>query len=204
MSYRVLMGDRRILFAFLCGLIVATVEYTPEAIFDLRMTDYSVSKELEGAIFSVEAFSFVAGSLVIGLVLPRWVPHRVTLISALVLFAVAVGLIGPFHSERGLASMVVGLGLMGFLMAFLSVLLMPEMIQACRAAHPHCNHDYAYSLISGIYNAAFGVGQALGAFLGGVMYQLFGFRSTMNICATLIIGFTLSYFYFADGEKVFK
>ena len=81
------------------------------------------------------------GTFIVPYVVPKWVEHRVTLISGLFLLSIATILVGPFYEELSLVSMCVGLGFSGFLMSFLSIPNMPEMIQATKKAHPSCDLD---------------------------------------------------------------
>ena len=54
--------------------------------------------------------------------------------------------------------MLLGLGFSGFIMGFMSIPNMPEMMNAAREANPNCDLDHANSLLSGMLNAGFGVG----------------------------------------------
>ena len=93
-----------------------------------------------------------------------------TIITSLFMLAVSFALIGPPFCEKNVASMTIGLCLAGFFMSSTVIPLMPEMLQASRKAFPECDKERASSLLSGIYNAAFGVGQAVGPVLGSLLY----------------------------------
>ena len=76
---------------------------------------------------------------------------------------------------------------------------MPEMMVATAEAYPKCDLDHANSLLSGMLNAGFGSGQAIGPILGSFLYQLTGFRMTMNIMAALVVFQATVYLITANG-----
>ena len=139
------------------------------------------------------------GTFLIPYIVPKWVEHRVTIITSLGLLALATALTGPFFEEENLIAMCVGLGLSGFLMSFLSIPNMPEMMKGTREAYPNCDLDHANSLLSGMLNAGFGIGQAIGPILGSLLYEWVGFRSTMDITAIACLSYALIYFLCAGG-----
>ena len=146
----------------------------------------------------------MVGTFLIPYIVPKWVAGRVTMITALFILSGATVLIGPFWEETNLISMVIGLGISGWLMGFLCIPNMPEMMQACREAHPECDLDHANSLMSGMLNAGFGIGQALGPLVGAFLYELVGFRMTMNITAALTAGSAVLYLLCARGCQAYR
>ena len=71
--------------------------------------------------------------------------------------------------------MIVGQGLSGFLMGFLCIPNMPEMMQATRIAYPDYDLVHANGLLSGMLNAGFGFGQALGPIIGAILFEFSDF-----------------------------
>jgi MFS family permease len=85
-------------------------------------------------------------------------------------------LIGPFFSDKNLGVMLLGLVLTGSCMGPLAIPNMAEMMDATKLAYPNCDLHHANSLLSGILNSCFGVGQAAGPLLGAFLTQVLGFR----------------------------
>ena len=169
------------------------VDYILEPILSLRVADYDVPTWSVGLFYSCLAFMFVVGTFLFTCCLPRWLPYRVTIITSLFMLAASFALIGPPFADKNVAVMTTGLCLAGFFMSSTVIPLMPEMLQASRKAFPDCDRDLSSSLLSGIYNAAFGVGQAVGPVLGSLLYQLIGFRYTVLAAAAGICGVSVLY-----------
>ena len=143
---------------------------TLEPILSLRLQDYDLSQQIIGLIFGVEPLTYMLGTFLVPCILPKWVEHRVTLITSLFLLGISTALVGPPFGDTSMASMITGLALSGFLMGFLCIPNMPEMMQATRQAYPDSDLNHANSLLSGILNAGFGIGQAAGPLLGAFLY----------------------------------
>ena len=139
------------------------------------------------------------GTFFVPYIVPKWVEHRVTLILSEILLSFATILVGPFYEELSLVSMCVGLGFSGFLMSFLSIPNMPEMMHATKEAHPSCDLDLANNLLSGMLNTGKGVGLALGPLLGAYFYEQTNFRTTMNIMGGITIVSAVLYLLCARG-----
>ena len=109
---------------------------TLEPILSLRLLDYNLDDTATGLIFGIEPLTYMSGTFLIPYIVPKWVAARVTMITALFVLSAATVLIGPFFEETNLTSMMIGLGISGWLLGFLCIPNMPEMMQACREAHP--------------------------------------------------------------------
>ena len=70
------------------------------------------------------------------MIIPKWVEARVTMITALILIGLTTLLVGPFFEELNLISMCCGLAMTGFLMGFVCIPNMPEMMRASREIFP--------------------------------------------------------------------
>ena len=53
-----------------------------EPILSLRLLDYNVSQEMAGVIFGVQPLTYMMGTFMIPYILPKWIEHRATLITA--------------------------------------------------------------------------------------------------------------------------
>ena len=174
-----------------------------EPVLSLRILDYNVTDSQTGLIFGVEPLTYALSTIIIPYIVPKWVEARVTLITALVLLGVSTALVGPFFEEKNMVVMLIGLGLSGFMMGFLIIPNMPEMMKATKEAHPNCDLDHANSLLSGMLNAGFGIGQAVGPLLGAYLYQATNFRMAMNIIAIICIGYAFLYLVCAKGCQAY-
>jgi len=156
-----------------------------------------------GPLYASLALTFTVGTFILTCALPSWMPYRVTIISSLLLLGVSFSLIGPPFESENFVTMVVGLSLTGLFMSSTVIPIMPEMLEAGKHNFAEVDEDHASSLLSGIYNAAFGIGQALGPIVGTFLYQLIGFRFTMQVATGLIILTGLLYLLCANGCEAF-
>ena len=147
-----------------------TVYGTLEPILSLRLADYNTTDLQTGLIFGVEVLAYAISTIIIPYVVPKWVEARVMLITALILLSFSTTLVGPFFTELSMVSMLIGLALSGFLLGFLVIPNMPEMMKATKEAHPRADLDHANSMLSGMLNACFAMGQAAGPLIGGFLY----------------------------------
>ena len=69
-----------------------------------------------------------------------------------------MGLINPFFEDQSMISMCIGLGLLGFFMAPMSIPNMPEMMAAMREQYPDYDMEHADSLLSGMILASYSTG----------------------------------------------
>ena len=204
MTYGKLMCEQRILHAAITAAMMNLVYCCLEPILSLRLPDYDLSDRATGLIFGIEPLTYMIGTFLLPFIVPKWVANRVTMITALFSLAFATVLVGPFFEDENLVSMMIGLGMSGFLMGFLCIPNMPEMMQACREAHPQCDLEHANSLMSGMLNAGFGTGQAIGPLVGAFLFELVGFRMTMNITGLLTLAYAVIYLLCARGCQAYS
>ena len=150
-------------------------------------------------LFGIEPLTYMISTFAAPYVVPKWFEHRLTLISGLIVLGFSNMLVGPFYTELSLPSMCAGLALSGLAMGFLGIPNMPEMMAGAREKHPNCDFDQLNSLLSGMLNAGFGIGQALGPVTGAGLYELFGFRQAMDVTAYFTFAYALLYFVCARG-----
>ena len=139
------------------------------------------------------------GTFLTPFIFPKWVEIRVILITCGIALGLSTFLIGPFFGEQNLTVMLIGLGLTGSFMGPLGIPNMAEMMQATKSAYPDCDLDHANSLLSGILNCCFGVGQALGPLLGAFLVQIFNFQTMCDIIGSFVICMALLYLMSAQG-----
>ena len=110
------------------ALVESNVDYILEPILSLRIPDYDLPTWTVGLFYSALALSYVLGTFLYTCVLPKWLPHRVTIITSFFMLSVSLCLIGPPFSSENLTSMIFGLTLTGFFMSSAFIPMMPEMI----------------------------------------------------------------------------
>ena len=137
-------------------------------------------------------------------VVPRWVEYRVTLIVCLFGLGFSQFLVGPFYDDKNLTVMLIGLVLTGVFIGPLVIPNMAEMMRATSLRYPDCDMDHANSLLSGLLNCCFGLGQAFGPLLGSTLYQVTNFRMMNNVVGALIIFNAFLYIVCAGGCEAFS
>lgn len=107
-----------------------------------------------------------------------------------------------------LAWTLVGIGFLGFSVAFLFVPLLPEIISSVAEKEGLENSPFLADKASGIYNGAYGVGNCLAPIIGGALasaknarsdpiLKRDGFRFTCDVMAFSSMGFGVLYFLLA-------
>ena len=136
-------------------------------------------------------------------IIPRWVEHRVTLMTSLFLLGISTFLIGPFYGGLHLPVMIIGLVISGLCLGLLIIPNMIEMMNATQLRYPDCDMEHASSLLSGILNCCMGFGMALGPIMGGYLDDRVGFAATYNILGALLVLMAFLYFKCAGGWEAF-
>ena len=95
--------------------------------------------------------------------------------------------------------MLIGLATSAIFYAPTIIPNMSEMMVSTRLHYPDHDLEHANSLLSGMLNSCFGIGQASGPLVGSAIYQLLGFRWLCDITAGICVGFALLYLLFAQG-----
>ena len=137
-------------------------------------------------------------------IVPKWVEGRVVMITGLIMLGSLTLLVGPVWEEYNLTVMLIGLGTSAIFYAPTIIPNMSEMMVATRLAYPDGDLDHVNSLLSGMLNACFGIGQAAGPLVGSAIYESLGFRDLCNITAGVTVAFGLLYFACAGGCQAFS
>jgi len=129
---------------------------------------------------------------------------------AFLLCSFSLFLFGPsptFGITPSLAWTLVGIGCLGFSVAFLFVPLLPEIIAAVAEKEGLENSPFLSDKASGIYNGAYGVGNCLAPIIGGQISAAkiradgnnptAGFPFTCDVMAFASLGFFVLYFLLA-------
>ena len=149
----------RILFASLAVFMFAVIYDVPAPILSLRLEEYNLGSTETGIIFAIEAIFYMISTFMIPYIVPKWVEPRVTLLTSSFLIGFATALVGPFYTEQSLVGMIVGLACSGYIMSFMMIPNISEMMQAVREEIPSCADSVrTNSLLSGLFSGFNGAG----------------------------------------------
>jgi MFS family permease len=105
-------------------------------------------------------------------------------------------------SKGGLVLCLIGIGSLGFSVAFLFVPLLPEIIAAVAEKEGLENSPFLSDKASGIYNSAYGMGNCLAPIIGGAISDAFGYRGG-GLSPDVTIGFPKTCDVMAIASAVF-
>ncbi len=162
-----------------------------------------------GYTLAIGCFTYAVGSPLVGMLCAKVQRKYITLM-AFFLCGISLFVFGPsptFGIEPTLAWTLVGIGMLGFSVAFLFVPLLPEIISSVAEKEGLENSPFLADKASGIYNGAYGVGNCLAPIIGGAITAAKiskeggdptkGFPFTCDVMAFASIGFGVLYFLLA-------
>lgn len=167
-----------------------------------------IEKEKVGYTLAIGCFTYAVGSPLVGVLCGKIQRKYITLI-AFFLCGISLWIFGPsptFHIVPSLAWTLVGIGMLGFSVAFLFVPLLPEIISSVAEKEGLENSPFLADKASGIYNGAYGIGNCLAPIIGGAITaskiaetgdKTSGFPFTCDVMAFASIGFGVIYFLLA-------
>ena len=92
-------------------------------------------------------------------IVPKWVEPRATLLTSSFLIGFATALVGPFYADKSLVGMIIGLVCSGYLISFMMIPNISEMMQAVKEEIPsYAGSDRTNSLLSGLFSGFYGAG----------------------------------------------
>ena len=92
-------------------------------------------------------------------IVPKWVEPRVTLLTSSFLIGFATALVGPFYTEQSLVGMIIGLATSGYIISFMIIPNISEMMLAVKEEIPrYAGSDYTNSMLSGLFSGFAGAG----------------------------------------------
>lgn len=168
-----------------------------------------IPEEQVGYTLAIGCFTYAVGSPLVGLLCSKMQRKYITLM-AFFLCGASLFVFGPspsFGFTPSLAFTLVGIGMLGFSVAFLFVPLLPEIISSVAEKEGLENSPFLADKASGIYNGAYGVGNCLAPIIGGAITaakiskenndKTKGFPFTCDVMAFASIGFGVLYFLLA-------
>ena len=92
-------------------------------------------------------------------IVPKWVEPRATLLTSSFLIGFATALVGPFYSEQSLLGMIIGLATSGYIISFMMIPNISEMMLAVKEEIPsYAGLDRTNSMLSGLFSGFYGAG----------------------------------------------
>jgi MFS family permease len=168
-----------------------------------------IEEDNVGYTLAIGCFTYAVGSPLVGVLCSKIQRKYITLM-AFFLCGLSLFIFGPspsFGFKPSLAFTLVGIGMLGFSVAFLFVPLLPEIISSVAEKEGLENSPFLADKASGIYNGAYGIGNCLAPIIGGAITaakiskegndKRKGFPFTCDVMAFASIGFGVLYFLLA-------
>jgi MFS family permease len=128
-----------------------------------------IEEKQVGYTLAIGCFTYAVGSPLVGVLCGKIQRKYITLM-AFFLCGISLFIFGPspsFGFKPSLAFTLVGIGMLGFSVAFLFVPLLPEIISSVAEKEGLENSPFLADKASGIYNGAYGIGNCLAPIIGG-------------------------------------
>lgn len=140
------------------------------------------------------------------------IPRRLQFVLCFVFSALGYGLMGPSEwllLPDKLGILLAGMAITGFVQAMSFIPSLPEsvdqtilrfrIVEGLDTATDSKMHD----TLSSIYIMTFGMSNLFAPFIGGILYDHFGYENTMNIGMLILASFAFIYAVFNCGCNVF-
>lgn len=111
--YSDIFYNKRVIFAALAGLAQCICLDSLGPTLILRMNDYAIDPNCQGLVFILQPTTLVISIFLGPVLVPKWVPLRVILITSVFLMALTELVQAPFFADQNLAAMLLGLFLSG-------------------------------------------------------------------------------------------
>lgn len=198
-DYKVLLTRVKIALPFFAYLL-ATVQYVyMEPILAVRLSDhYGLTTYENNMAFLIEPIFYLLSSLVyLCTVSLRDVQNgfKIMVFTASLILGGFLLMCGPttLTSNDSLEILFTGISGQGFMMAFVMVPLLPEIIkETMQAFEPEVAEKLSNSIAS-LFNLTSCLGNFCGAIYGQSMTNAFGFRMTADILALITFVFAMIY-----------
>ena len=87
-----------------------------------------------------------------------------------------------------------GICLLGVAVSTITVTLLPEVLDCIVKQLPKLESEELNNVIAGYYNSCIGVGQTLGPISAGTLVGTYGYRTSVDIQAFIMLVYALIYF----------
>lgn len=208
-TFKIFFTNLRAMTAIISAMFAMIFMLFYEPIFTPYLVNaYGFDSKKVGYTLAIGCFTYATASPLVGMLCAKIERKYITLM-AFFFCGTSLLMFGPsmlLGIKPTLAWTLVGIGFLGFSVAFLFVPLLPEIISSVSEKEGLENSPFLADKASGIYNGAYGVGNCLAPIIGGALTsarnakfnsKTEGFRFTCDVMALSSFGFGVLYFLLA-------
>ena len=178
-SLKYLLSIVRFFFGLVSQVLVAaSIQFMAPA-FSVHMVKYGFSPAFIGVCFAVPGIIYGAISPLMYLFTAR-LPKRAVILIGIVMMSIGMLFVGTSKSlglENNPAMIILGLMIIGGASAFISIPVLPEMLEAIEEkGGKNYNAEELNNFISGIFVTCTGLGEFIGPVLSSFLVEKYGFR----------------------------
>jgi MFS family permease len=213
-SFKMFLTNRRAMFAFMSCLIVCFfMSYQSAFLTDVLRKEKGVPEAWNGAILALPCLTYTISCILVNLLVGK-LPRRLLILVSFLLLAGSMILQGPSKlfgiTNTGLAIVLVGFALNGVAQGFIFIPLLPDALEAVfiKEKIVEGENDQLDQIISdygsGLYGTFFSTGQILAPIVGSAIYEAIGYRDTTDFMMVLCFGYSVIFFIFNVGFRIFS
>jgi len=193
-TYRDLLSHKRVALAVIAVAVFVMNQSFLEPILSTTLFRFGLNEHNVGLIFALQTVTFAITTRLVHLV-PQYFDKRSIITPAIIFSGIIAFLYGPSELlglPNELWVICAGFGISGIFLAFGLVSVVPEMINALSYKYDSENPKLN-DLVSGLFNAGFGMGQIIGPLAGSFLTHTTTYRTACDLVAMSIILFGLAY-----------
>jgi MFS family permease len=181
--------------------------------FSVELTnEFGVKDEDMGYYFSILSFSYLSSAILIPIFFKK-VPRKAQFVICFCLTSVSMAFMGPsklLGFPKSLTFILIGLPMLGFFQALCFIPSLPEAIEVYQnefkiveGVSPALDNKLN-DVVSSAYGLFYNLSSLVGPILGGAMFDIFGYRTTLDINMFLELIAVGIFFYYNCGLDVVK
>ena len=173
--------------------------------FSDHIHSYGASEDIVGMIFGITSLVYgLTGFFVLFSLSKITLERKYCYIVGGITAVISLFLSGPedyTYLPKNLIVVCVGMGILGFSQMCYIFVLIPDYLDIFKEIDP--NAQGSPELATGLFNASVALSEFLGAILGGVLSDYFGFSRGMAIYAIFLFGFIIIFAIFRKYKTFF-
>ena len=166
--------------------------------FSDHIHSYKGSDDIVGAIFGLGDLTYaLTGFLLLKFFSVIHLKRKYFFIFGGLMSLLSLLILGPeeyTYLPQNLITVTIGMGVLGFAQMFYTATLIPEFIEILKEIDSNAIGNE--ELACGLFNASLALTEFIGAILGGVLSDEFGFSRGMTVYAIFLFGFLIIYAIF--------
>ena len=190
---RQILKNHNFLMTFFVFVFSYTCYYVIQPGFSAHIHNYDGSEDTVGMIFGLGDLTYA----MTGFILYRFISKITIRRKYFFLFGgfmsmISLLILGPEEYTflpRNLTVVTIGMGVLGFAQMFYTATLIPEYIEIFREIDPTAKGSE--EMACGLFNASVAGTEFIGAILGGILSDDFGFSRGMAIYAMVLLGYLI-------------